>query len=253
MWLTRRNRQSSPRSRRVSLLVEHLERRRAAQRLPLAGRAAELSGRGAGRHVTGRRAAGGRRRSPRCDVAARQRLADRPRGGVPRRRAQRGAGEARAMPLLFSPLQSPTPAGEGYTPAQMRQAYGFNQIALPAGETFDDAGSGPDHRHHRRLRRSLHRLGFADFDETFNIGGAAHDPANTSFFKVVNENGGSTLRPGRQPVDYSLETSLDVEWAHAMAPGANILLVETDSPSAPTTSTPPSNMPPANRASRSSP
>jgi len=26
----------------------------------------------------------------------------------------------------------------------MQQAYGFNQITLPAGEAFDDAGSGLD-------------------------------------------------------------------------------------------------------------
>ena len=36
--------------------------------------------------------------------------------------------------------------------------------------------------------------------------------------------GGSTTDPG-----WALETSLDVEWAHALAPGANILLVEAAS------------------------
>src|SRR5262249_53105962 len=54
----------------------------------------------------------------------------------------------------------------------------------------------------------------------------AHDPTSTSFLKVVNENGGSTL-PQTDNYNYGVETSLDVEWAHAMAPGANILLVET--------------------------
>jgi hypothetical protein len=34
-------------------------------------------------------------------------------------------------------MQSSSPAGEGYTPVQMQQAYGFNQITLPAGQTFD--------------------------------------------------------------------------------------------------------------------
>ena len=47
---------------------------------------------------------------------------------------------------------------------------------------------------------------------------------------MVNENGGSDLPPtGYGLGDYGLETSLDVEWAHAMAPGANILVVETSS------------------------
>src|SRR5262249_20522425 len=64
------------------------------------------------------------------------------------------------------------------------------------------------------------------FDQTFSIGGAAHDPSSTDFLKVVNENGGSTL-PSTDNFNYGLETSLDVEWAHAMAPGANIPLVET--------------------------
>ena len=36
--------------------------------------------------------------------------------------------------------------------------------------------------------------------------------------------GGSTTDPG-----WALETSLDVEWAHALAPGANIVLVEAAS------------------------
>jgi hypothetical protein len=112
----------------------------------------------------------------------------------------------------------------------MQQAYGFNQIALPAGETFNDAG----------MDQTIAIIDFLDdpyivsdlqtFDETFNIGGGANDPTNTSFIKVVNENGGTTLPPTDQ-VDYGIETSLDVEWAHAMAPGATILLVEANSAS----------------------
>ncbi|HLN30613.1 MAG TPA: hypothetical protein VK395_22930, partial [Gemmataceae bacterium] len=47
-----------------------------------------------------------------------------------------------SFPLVVGPDQSSSPVGQGYTPAQMQQAYGFNQITLPAGETFNDAGSG---------------------------------------------------------------------------------------------------------------
>jgi hypothetical protein len=32
------------------------------------------------------------------------------------------------IPLVVGPNQSSSPTGEGYTPAQLRQAYGFNQI-----------------------------------------------------------------------------------------------------------------------------
>src|SRR5262249_53403851 len=35
---------------------------------------------------------------------------------------------------------------------------------------------------------------------------------------------------GRGSLNWETETALDVEWAHAMAPAANILLVEADSP-----------------------
>ncbi len=44
---------------------------------------------------------------------------------------------------------------------------------------------------------------------------------------MVNQTGGSEL-PNDPPADgdWDRGTSLDVEWAHAIAPGANILLVE---------------------------
>jgi hypothetical protein len=134
------------------------------------------------------------------------------------------------IPLVVGPNQSTGPAGEGYTPAQLQQAYGFNQITLPAGETFNDAGSGQTIAIIDALDDPYIASDLRQFDETFNIGGAAHDPTSTRFFKVVNQQGGSTLPPtDNGAVDYGLETSLDVEWAHAMAPGANILLVEPTS------------------------
>jgi len=136
------------------------------------------------------------------------------------------------IPLVVGPDQSSTPNGEGYTPAQMQQAYGFNHITLQAGETFNDAGSGQTIAIIDGLNDPYIVSDLQTFDETFNVGGAAHNPTSTGFFKVVNEDGGSTLPPtDNGQVDYGLETSLDVEWAHAMAPGANILLVETNTPS----------------------
>ena len=107
----------------------------------------------------------------------------------------------------------------------MQQAYGFNQITLPAGETFNDAGSGQTIAIIDVLDDPYITSDLQTFDETFDIGGTAGNATSTSFFKVVNETGGSTLPP-TDTSNYGLETSLDVEWAHAMAPGANILLVE---------------------------
>ena len=52
-------------------------------------------------------------------------------------------------------------------------------------------------------------------------------PAPPSF-KVVAQDGSSNL-PGSDPAgDWGVETSLDVEWAHSMAPMANLLLVSTN-------------------------
>src|SRR5262249_51812117 len=54
-----------------------------------------------------------------------------------------------------------------------------------------------------------------NFDQQFNL------PAPPSF-TVRNLNAGGT------PPNWAAEEAADVEWAHAMAPGANILLLEGD-------------------------
>lgn len=53
--------------------------------------------------------------------------------------------------------------------------------------------------------------------------------ANRCFLKVSQT--GSTSSYPRTDPGWALETSMDVEWAHAIAPGADILLVEATSPS----------------------
>src|SRR5262249_44224916 len=65
------------------------------------------------------------------------------------------------------------------------------------------------------------------FDAAFGLS----DPPS---FRVVAQDG-STHYPGTDPagrgsLNWETETALDVEWAHAIAPKANILLVEADSP-----------------------
>ncbi len=115
----------------------------------------------------------------------------------------------------------------GLTPAQIRHAYGVDQVMFGSvtgdgtGQTIAivDAYNAPT------IVADLHA-----FDQQFFPGQA--DPTLT----VVNQTGGSTL-PGTDPAgpgaakSWSVETSLDVEWAHAMAPGASILLVEANSAS----------------------
>ena len=110
-----------------------------------------------------------------------------------------------------TPLTTAGPIG--YTPAQLRQAYGINDVsfngtaATGAGTTiaivdaYDDPNIATD---------------LKTFDAAFGL-------PNPTLTKV-NQTGGSTL-----PVEnagWDGEIALDVEWAHAIAPGANILLVE---------------------------
>ena len=55
-------------------------------------------------------------------------------------------------------------------------------------------------------------------------------------FQKLNQSGQTSPLPGNDPAgpsssDWETEESLDIEWAHAMAPMANIILYETSSPS----------------------
>jgi hypothetical protein len=123
-------------------------------------------------------------------------------------------------------LFSATP-GAGYTPAQIQQAYGFDQLSGLSGNKYNYAGKGEtiaivDVYADPNISHDVQQ-----FDEQFNIAGAAGNPANTGFLTVVNQYGGSpqdVAGPGLSGWD--AEESADVEWAHAIAPGANILLVQ---------------------------
>src|SRR5207247_2612585 len=55
--------------------------------------------------------------------------------------------------------------------------------------------------------------------------------ASSTFLSVVNQNGGTTYPQADPSGGWDLETALDVEWAHAVAPKAKILLVEASSAS----------------------
>jgi hypothetical protein len=237
MWLSRRNPKLSHRPRRCSLLVEQLEKRELLNGSPLPvppPQPSPISHYLADSLLPDYALPGGIAPPAAGNVPAPpwQGASQQPAIlGPLQKAAAPGKGLFVQIPLVVRWNQSSGPNGEGYTPAQLQQAYGFNQIPLPAGETFNDAGSGQTIAIIDALDDPYIHSDLQTFDVTFNIGGAAHDPTNTSFLKVVNENGGSTLPPtDNGQVDYALETSLDVEWAHAMAPGANILLLETSTP-----------------------
>jgi len=106
----------------------------------------------------------------------------------------------------------------GYTPAQMRAAYGFDKISF-GGVAADGAGTTiaiVDAYDNPNVLDDLRA-----FDRAFGL----PDPV----FTKVNQNGGSTMPAAGN--GWASEISLDVQWAHAIAPGASILLVEANSSS----------------------
>jgi len=122
-------------------------------------------------------------------------------------------------PMMASALVGTSSPG-GMTPAQIRQAYGIDQIFFSNG-TVEGNGAGQTIAivtayHNNRIASDL-----AAFNAYFNL------PAPPSFVQVAQD--GSTNYPGFDPTgSFELETALDVQWAHAIAPGANILLVEAN-------------------------
>lgn len=114
---------------------------------------------------------------------------------------QAHALDANGTPLLSS--SGPT----GYTPAQIRSALGLTGTG--AGQTIAIVVA----YNHPNIAADL-----ATFDTKFGL------PAPPSF-KKVSQTGSTTTFPATD-AGWALETSLDVEWAHAIAPGSGILLVE---------------------------
>ncbi|HEY7310298.1 MAG TPA: hypothetical protein VH643_13120 [Gemmataceae bacterium] len=126
--------------------------------------------------------------------------------------------------LTVVPSSSVTAAGlpgqpAGFSPQQISQAYGFNQIAFNNGAVKGD-GRGQTIAIIDPFSQPNIVGDLAAFDSKYGI------PAPPSF-TVVNQNGDTTLPAADRT--WGVEISLDVEWAHAMAPGANLLLVEADS------------------------
>jgi subtilase family serine protease len=122
-----------------------------------------------------------------------------------------------------------TPAS--LSPAQIRHAYGFDQIAFPSnGQSIVGDGRGQT----IAIVDAFHNPTVANdadvFDRAFTIGGSQslftqYGPAS-QFLTVATPQGTPATDAG-----WSEEIALDVEWAHAIAPGAHILLVEAKSDS----------------------
>src|SRR5262245_22198006 len=115
-------------------------------------------------------------------------------------------------------LPSASPFG-GLTPAQIDQAYGLNSVAAVngSGQTIAIV----DAFHDPNLASDL-----ATFDQAYNLPGQTASQV-ASLLTQVNM-AGSQTNDG-----WAGEEALDVEWAHAAAPGAKIVVVEAKSDSLP--------------------
>jgi hypothetical protein len=145
----------------------------------------------------------------------------------PRRPLEVEALEERDLPASFRPgyllarvhgraAPFSTAGPTGYTPAQVRHAYGFDQVwfngvagdgsgqTIAIVDAYDDPTIASD---------------LAQFDWAFGL--------PNPVFQKVNQWGGGTPPPANP--NWGVEIALDVEWAHAIAPGARILLVEANS------------------------
>lgn len=120
------------------------------------------------------------------------------------------------------PFNSSSPYG--FTPTQIRQAYGFDNITFSNGAIIGD-GTGQTIAiivafDNPNIEADLH---------AFSLAFGLPDPP--SFKKVAQD--GSTNYPAVAPPSssgsWALESALDVQWAHALAPGANIVLIEANS------------------------
>ena len=120
-------------------------------------------------------------------------------------------GFGRCHAWVLRPQATTAPAG--LNPSQIISAYGFSSSSTAgAGQTIAivDAYNDPN---------AESDLGV--FSQAFGL-----PPCTTAngCFKKVNQTGG-TKYP-RTDSGWALEIALDVQWAHAIAPGAHILLVE---------------------------
>ncbi|HVT82368.1 MAG TPA: proprotein convertase P-domain-containing protein [Phycisphaerae bacterium] len=128
-----------------------------------------------------------------------------------------------------------SPPGSAITPSQIRHAFGLDQVMF--GNVVGD-GSGQtiaiiDAYHYPTALFDLQQ-----FDAAMGLPDLQAWDANGNsgaWFRVVSQTGGTNY-PATDPAGagasagtWEMEEALDIQWAHAIAPGANIILVEANS------------------------
>ncbi len=141
---------------------------------------------------------------------------------------------------LSTVVNSSSAAPTGFTPAQIRAAYGLGALSTDAtGGAFDGTGQTiaiVDAYDDPNIFQDLDA-----FDQQFGTASAASTlyqqyGAATSFLTVLNQSGNAgplptvdPAGPGNPRGTWEQEESLDVQWAHSIAPGAKIDLIEANS------------------------
>ncbi len=110
-------------------------------------------------------------------------------------------------PLHVRPMASTSPVG--YVPSQIRHAYGLDQLT--------NGGAG-------QVIAIVDAYGSPTIQNDLNVFCAQFGLPNTTIQIIVPSG-----RPMKTDAGWALETSLDVEWAHALAPNAKIILSEASS------------------------
>ena len=134
--------------------------------------------------------------------------------------------------IVANPVSPPSLPCNGngaapFYPSQIQQAYGINTLQsggyTGAGQTIAiiDAYNYPNALSAVNYFSNYFGL------QQFNVSGGPT-------FTQLNENGGTSL-PGTDPAgagnnNWEFEEALDIEWAHSVAPNANIILYEATSP-----------------------
>jgi hypothetical protein len=140
--------------------------------------------------------------------------------------------EDRSVPaLLYPAFHRPDPHGgltphatgspTGEDPATIRHAYGIDAVAF--GSVTGD-GSGQTIAIVDAFDLPSVASDLAAFDAFYAL---AAPPS----FKKINQTGGTSLPAADAKGGWGVEIALDVEWAHSVAPKANIVLVEANSAS----------------------
>src|SRR6266851_3278354 len=131
---------------------------------------------------------------------------------IPQALASSVNGDAFPLSRAVSPASNTV---VGLTPSQIQHAYGFDLLSCSSSNT---CGSGQtvaivDAFNDPNIQSDLNT-----FDSQFGLPTCT---MSNGCFTIATPQGAPRTNRG-----WALEISLDVEWAHAIAPGANILLVE---------------------------